>query len=153
MMVFLAMALIFGMVYPLATSASRSATTYDQSISLAQHKIDQLRGFNWNGQNMATASACSTLSTKLVNTGLADSCSGTGPITCSFASVDHVVANGTTATSGLLPAGSTATFTLSAATGVPSGQAYSASVALAWTGGGIPAGSLTMPAEITQLNP
>ena len=153
MMVFLAMSLIFAMVYPLASSAARSAIIYNQTIALAQHKVDQLRAFTWFGQNMSSPATCTTLSNQLVSTGVANSCSGSGPITCSFANQDSIVANGTNAASGLLPYGSTATFTITPDSGVPAGQVFTIAVVLSWSGGGIPAGSVTLPAKITQMSP
>ncbi len=157
MIIFLGMVVVFAAVCPLAMTSANTASLYNQAAAIGQHKIDELRDFNWQGSDMTSGSGQTALQTALVNAKIVDSCSGTTTMTCSFVNSDEIVANGTS--TGGFPNGTTATVTITPDTTLvtgntngapPNGLIYNVLVTMNWSGGGVPSGAFYLPAKVIE---
>ena len=81
LIIFLMIALMFGAAIPAATRGARYSGTFQQAISVTQHKIDQLREAGYARLNSAS----------IVSRSLADSCSvSSTTTTCGFTTTDAI---------------------------------------------------------------
>jgi prepilin-type N-terminal cleavage/methylation domain-containing protein len=160
--IFLAMVVVFGAVFPIAITASKFSNNYSQAAELAQHKLDQLRDQPWSNYNATNfvSSGSNSVGANLVTANIVDSGTCTADpndasgIRCSFVDTDNVANNGSNI--GYFPAGSTAYITIdpdtttTSANEPPAYSVYTATVAIAWTGGGVSSGSYSASAKLVE---
>jgi len=166
--IFLAMLVVFGAVFPIAITSSKFSNNYSQAAELCAHKLDQLRDQSWSytSSTFVPTAGSNNVSTVLTtNNSIADpgSCvvdpntsdpNHSSGIQCSFVDTDNIANNGTNI--GYFPTGTTATITIdpdSVATvpnQPPAYSVYTATVKIAWTGGGVSSGSYSCTAKLVE---
>ncbi len=141
------MTIMFGAVFPMAVRGAQYSGNYTQAASLAQHKLDQLRGAGYTQLFIPTGST-GLISRNLINAVNPDDTAQVRSY--DFTTSDALVSDGVTR--GYYPLGSRGTITVAPYTsgGVPAGALAWVTVTISWTGGGVSSGSVQVSALIAK---